>query len=183
VYYDAKEGQSGIEGRADDTESGSDSDTQEGDLVIREQSFQIPLNGSQSTTQHVNKNRMHNTGKTCTKATSADSRRLKAAAKALLRYDESEDMCGALMMRLQRMIARDEELAVAEHREELGVPRLAKRMRNWLVQTQGARIENGELESFVKHEVEWAVWMLEAAKTGVMHVKVKGCRCKSEWDC
>ena len=117
----------------------------------------------------------------CTKATKADSRRMKLAAMNLCKYDESEAIYEALMNRLQRMIDSEGQLAEMEQRYPIEVPELARRLRDFLSDTSQGRIRTGEGHRYVNHELEWAEWVFEAARTGVMHIKTAACNCRAEW--
>ncbi|KAF2181737.1 hypothetical protein K469DRAFT_752617 [Zopfia rhizophila CBS 207.26] len=57
----------------------------------------------------------------------------------------------------------------------------AGRLRDFLYHIKKGRIATGESPRFVEHELEWANWICEAAETGVMHVKEKGCKCRPDW--
>jgi hypothetical protein len=100
-----------------------------------------------------------------------DTARLKRAYRSLLRYDESEAIYTALMTRLQRMLADEDRLAARERRKEVSVYRLARRLRMWLDSIAEGRVVMGEHAKFVGHEREWARWIEEAGRTGVLFVR------------
>jgi hypothetical protein len=137
----------------------------EGDLVILD-------------TRSISRNR--NLRK-CTQATIIDIQRLKRKAISLVRYEESEDIYGDLTERLQRMYRREEKLAAQEDRLEALLRKLARWLHDWLEKIEEGRIITGENARFVKHELEWAGWIEEASRKGVLHVKGKGCLCEREW--
>jgi hypothetical protein len=114
----------------------------------------------------------------CTKAKRDDTVLIKAAVKNLFIYDESEDIYGALVQRLERMVKaaanRDGELPIATG--------CARQIRDAVVASAKARIETGEVAKLVKHECDWAKWMLKACKTGVMHTKTEDCTCMPYWE-
>ncbi|KAF2273166.1 uncharacterized protein EI97DRAFT_436234 [Westerdykella ornata] len=117
----------------------------------------------------------------CTRATAADTKRLKRAAKDLIRYEESEDIYAELLDRLKRMIDREDQMAEEQQRPELSVARLARRLRSWLRRIADGQIIAGESPRFIEHQLEWADWLYAAADTGVLHVKTRRCNCKAEW--
>jgi hypothetical protein len=114
----------------------------------------------------------------CTKAKRDDTVLIKAAVKNLFIFDESEDIYGALVQRLERMVKaaanRDGELPIATG--------CARQIRDAVVASAKARIETGEVAKLVKHECDWAKWMLKACKTGVMHTKTEDCTCMPYWE-
>jgi hypothetical protein len=109
----------------------------------------------------------------CTTATREDAVAIKYAARALLVYAESSDIYGGLIERLERMVQRE---------GGAGAEACAIRLRDFLVRTQEERVETGESERVVEHEVEWAEWLVRASGSGVMHVKGVGCRCRPDWE-
>jgi hypothetical protein len=166
------------DGAGDESEGfdeGYTDDAIEGELVMRD------TNGGSIMTDFANAILFRQKYLPCTKATEADSRRLKRAALNLLMFYESEDIYAALMNRLQRMMDREAQLAEQERRFPTSVPLLARRLKVFLQQISSGRILTGEGTRLVSHELAWAAWICEAASTGVMHVKTRECRCKSEW--
>jgi hypothetical protein len=119
----------------------------------------------------------------CTRATREDTIRLKQLAKNLFKWDESGDVYAGLVERLERMV-----YAAIERRRTDGnapfpsVTNCALKLRDFLVTVQDDRMETGETRRFVEHEVEWARWLVEASRTGVMHLKTKGCGCRPDWE-
>jgi hypothetical protein len=158
----------------DDYDSDND-EPQEGDLVMRDD---IPTMRVPKYPGHTSSRRDY---LPCTRATQADTQRLKRAAMDLILYEESEDIYASLMNRLQRMVAREDEEAEEQQRPEVSVARLARRLKVWLKQIGDGRVFTGESARFVRHELEWAEWICEAARTGVMHVKTRRCACRAEW--
>lgn len=108
----------------------------------------------------------------CTSATVLDVQQLKRKATKLIRYEESEDIYADLVDRLQRMMKRESEESLL---------RLARWLKDWLEKIEEGRIITGENARMVKHEVEWATWVEEAVRKGVLHVKRDACRCEREW--
>lgn len=122
------------------------------------------------------------TSRPCTQATEADSQRLKHAALQLSKkYDESQQVYSYLMHRLERMIQRDYHECERERRHQIPLRLLARNLRDWLRETANGRIQHGEGERYVQHEIEWAEWIHEAAWTGVLHIKSPECECRSHW--
>jgi hypothetical protein len=58
----------------------------------------------------------------------------------------------------------------------------AQKLRGILEKFQHERAETGECKDFIKHELQWAEWFVEASRVGVLHLKVSGCRCRPEWE-
>lgn len=117
----------------------------------------------------------------CTQATIIDIQRLKRKAISLVRYEESEDVYAELTERLQRMYRREEKLAAQEGRAEALLRKLARWLHDWLEKIEEGRVITGENSRFLRHELEWAEWIEEATRKGVLHIKVKGCLCEREW--
>lgn len=119
----------------------------------------------------------------CTKATREDTVRLKQRAKTLFKWDESGDVYAALVGRLERMVYNDLEKKIGDCETFIpSIVQCANKLREFLQKTKEERIETGESRRAVEHEVEWAVWLVEASRTGVMHLKTKGCTCQPDWE-
>ncbi|KAF2823667.1 hypothetical protein CC86DRAFT_384229 [Ophiobolus disseminans] len=103
----------------------------------------------------------------CTSATREDTLRIKAAATALLKFEESMDIYGALVVRLERMIKQDKAASATD---------CARKLRDFLRGSEEVRVLMGEVRAVVRHEGEWGEWMVDAVGTGVMHVKGVGFR-------
>jgi hypothetical protein len=119
----------------------------------------------------------------CTQATREDTLRLKHRAKTLFKWDESGDVYAGLVGRVERMVYNDLEKRISGR--EVSTPSVmqcASKLRDFLQRTQEERIETGESRRAVEHEVEWASWLVEASRTGVMHLKTKGCSCRPDWE-
>ncbi|KAF2868339.1 hypothetical protein BDV95DRAFT_609825 [Massariosphaeria phaeospora] len=119
----------------------------------------------------------------CTLASAEDTQRMKESAKALFKYPWSGNVAIYLLGRIERMVWTEVERLQAEinWKWASNVNDCAMRLRDHLVETEKSRVDMGELELRVGHETEWARWMSEAARTGVMHVKVKDCKCGPYW--
>jgi hypothetical protein len=113
----------------------------------------------------------------CTVATREDTIAVKYAAKALLKYEESAGMYSSLMDRLERMV-----FVSLQKEDGLGAAGCASKLCGFLVRMKEERVEMGEDVRFVEHEVEWAMWLAEASRTGVMHLKGVGCECRPDWE-
>ncbi|KAF3042165.1 hypothetical protein E8E12_008007 [Didymella heteroderae] len=119
----------------------------------------------------------------CTKATREDTVRLKQRAKMLFRWDESGDVYSSLVGRLERMVYNDLEKKISD--QERLVPSIvqcASRLRDFLQRNKEERVDTGESRRAVEHEIEWATWLVEASRTGVMHLKTRGCTCRPDWE-
>ncbi|OAL50955.1 hypothetical protein IQ07DRAFT_679291 [Pyrenochaeta sp. DS3sAY3a] len=119
----------------------------------------------------------------CTPATLTQTLLLKSQARLLLsKYRESSDMQSTLLARLERMVLAEQ---AAHNGDEvmgaLAVRGCAVRMRDFLRRVGEERVRMGELESVVEHEEEWVGWMVRAARAGVLHVRVEGCKCRPDW--
>jgi hypothetical protein len=116
----------------------------------------------------------------CTCATQEDTIRVKIAAKSLLKYEESSDIYEQILRRLERMVQK----AVQESSggEAASTIRCALKLQDFLLRTKDGRVDTGEVQRFVEHEIEWATWLVEASRTGVMHVKGPGCKCRPDWE-
>lgn len=120
----------------------------------------------------------------CTTATQEDTIRVKHAAKRLLKYDESPSIYAELVSRLERMVH-----ASLHFPDDLGyvttgtsATACALKLQDFLLRSKSSRIETGEVWLLVEHEIEWATWLVEASRTGVMHLKAKGCKCRPDWE-
>lgn len=119
----------------------------------------------------------------CTSATRENTIRIKSLAQGLIKFEESMEIYDRLVMRLERMIKNGQ--AEAKKSAEKKPPTAfdcAYKLREFLTRNEGGRIETGEDEMVVKHESEWAGWMVEATRCGVMHVKGVGCQCRADWE-
>ena len=119
----------------------------------------------------------------CTTATREDTIRLKQATKSLLKYNESSDIYAGLVGRLERMVRAALQGSAGDFATTaLATNSCAVKLRDHLLKTAYGRIATGEEHIIVEHEVEWANWLVEASRTGVMHLKGPGCQCRSDWD-
>lgn len=119
----------------------------------------------------------------CTKATREDTVRLKQRAKMLFRWDESGDVYSSLVGRLERMVYNDLEKRISGRESSIpSIVQCAIRLRDFLQRNQEERVETGESRRAVEHEIEWATWLVEASRTGVMHLKTRGCTCRPDWE-
>ena len=119
----------------------------------------------------------------CTKATREDTVRLKQRAKILFKWDESGDVYSSLVGRLERMVYNDLEKKMNSRESPIpSVMQCASRLKDFLQRNKEERVETGESRRAVEHEIEWAAWLVEASRTGVMHIKTKGCSCRPDWE-
>ena len=119
----------------------------------------------------------------CTKATREDTVRLKQRAKMLFRWDESGDVYSSLVGRLERMVYNDLEKKIGDRPSSIpSAVQCASRLRDFLQRNKEERVETGESRRAVEHEIEWATWLVEASRTGVMHLKTRGCTCRPDWE-
>jgi hypothetical protein len=117
----------------------------------------------------------------CTRATREDTLRLKYHASELMdKHAEAEDIQASLLTRLERMVHTEQQSSFTE--TEGTVAHCALKLRDYLLKVKEERIETGELRSTVEHEVEWVKWLVEASRTGVMHVRTEECTCDPDWD-
>ncbi|XP_014554087.1 hypothetical protein COCVIDRAFT_28815 [Bipolaris victoriae FI3] len=118
----------------------------------------------------------------CTRATREDTLRLKVRAKALVaRFEESSDIQAQLLTRMERMMYAEQQ----RRNSPGGANSMAKcalKLRDFLLKVKEERVETGEHVTIVEHEIEWAEWLVEASRTGVMHVRSEGCTCRPDWD-
>jgi hypothetical protein len=119
---------------------------------------------------------------TCTHATQEDTIRIKHAAKALLKYDESSNIHAGILSRLERMVHRSVQKSASGHTQAASALQCALKLQDFLIRTKGGRVDTGEVVRVVEHEIEWATWLVEASRTGVMHIKGQGCKCRPEWE-
>lgn len=119
----------------------------------------------------------------CTKATREDTVRLKQRAKMLFKWDESGDVYAGLVGRLERMVYNDFEKKITGGETSIpSVVQCASSLMGFLERIKEERVETGESRRAVEHEIEWATWLVEASRTGVMHLKTKGCSCRPDWE-
>jgi hypothetical protein len=119
----------------------------------------------------------------CTSATREDTIRLKVAARNLLKYTESQDIYSQLVTRLERMVRASLQESGSESSSSLATATYcAVKLLNFLLKVKMERIETGEVQIFVEHEVEWAKWLVEASQAGVMHLRGVGCQCRPDWE-
>jgi hypothetical protein len=119
----------------------------------------------------------------CTKATREDTVRLKQRAKMLLKWDESGDVYSSLVGRLERMVYNDLERKLNDRKTSIpSVVQCATRLKDFLQRNKEERVDTGESRRAVEHEIEWASWLVDASRTGVMHLKTKGCSCRPDWE-
>jgi hypothetical protein len=119
----------------------------------------------------------------CTTATREDTIRLKVAAKNLLKYNESQDIYAGLVTRLERMVRTS--LQDSGNNSPTGsatATYCAVKLLNFLLKVKMDRIETGEVQMFVEHEIEWAKWLVEASQAGVMHLRGVECQCRPDWE-
>ena len=118
----------------------------------------------------------------CTIATREDTVRLKAQAKSLLKWNESPDVYSSLVGRLERMVCSDMQRKRHSRESIPSVVQCARKLEAHLRRHLEGRVETGESRRAVEHELEWATWLLEASRAGVMHIKTKGCNCQPDWE-
>ncbi|KAF2253870.1 hypothetical protein BU26DRAFT_516142 [Trematosphaeria pertusa] len=120
----------------------------------------------------------------CTHATADDSMKLKVRAKKLLEWAEAEDVFFQMSNRLERMLSTELDKTHGRLTDGMQPPSLydmALKLRAFMRKVSDERIEMGECDNFVNHELKWAEWFVDATKAGVMHIKVKGCKCRPSW--
>jgi hypothetical protein len=118
----------------------------------------------------------------CTNATQEDTIRIKYAAKSLLKYNESSNIHAGILSRLERMVHRSVQKSAGGRTEAASALQCALKLQDFLIRTKGGRVDTGEVVRVVEHEIEWATWLVEASRTGVMHIKGPGCKCRPEWE-
>ncbi|KAF1915514.1 hypothetical protein BDU57DRAFT_275736 [Ampelomyces quisqualis] len=120
---------------------------------------------------------------TCTTATREDTIRAKHTAKSLFKYAESTEVYAQLVSRLERMVYNSMQGSFGSGlMATTSTTQCALKLQDFLLLTKAGRIETGEHERLVEHEIEWATWLVEASRTGVMHLKSMGCRCRPDWE-
>jgi hypothetical protein len=117
----------------------------------------------------------------CTSATREDTIMIKKAAKQLFKYNESPDIYARLVDRLERMVSTSLQTQ-GDNGYLAPASRCALKLQDYLLRTREWRIDTGELRVLVEHEIDWAMWLVEASRTGVMHLKGPGCKCRPEWE-
>jgi hypothetical protein len=117
----------------------------------------------------------------CTSATREDTIRVKHAAKQLFKYKESSDIYAQLVDRLERMVSNLLQMP-GKYGYSTITSHCALKLQDYLLGTREWRIDTGELHVFVEHEIDWAKWLVEASRTGVMHLKGAGCNCRPDWE-
>ncbi|RMZ73158.1 replication factor c subunit 3 [Pyrenophora seminiperda CCB06] len=118
----------------------------------------------------------------CTRATREDTVRLKRQAKMLMaKFDESSDVQAQLLARVERMVHAERQKTGDTPGPNL-MTHCALKLRDYLLKSKADRIETGEHRTHVEHEIEWIKWLVEASRTGVMHVRTEGCTCRPEWE-
>lgn len=119
----------------------------------------------------------------CTMATREDALRSKVRAKTLTRrYRESGDIQAGLLERLERMVLNEQQNGAEEHEESSLTFKCAQRLHHFLVHTKEGRIDTGEPTRLVDHQLEWAGWLVEASRSGVLHLRTRGCDCRPDWE-
>jgi hypothetical protein len=119
----------------------------------------------------------------CTTATREDTVRLKLAAKNLLKYTESQDIYAGLVTRLERMVRTSfQDSGSDSSTSSATAAYCVVKLLNFLLKVKMDRIETGEVQMFVEHEIEWAKWLVEASQAGVMHLRGVGCQCRPDWE-
>jgi hypothetical protein len=117
----------------------------------------------------------------CTNATREDTIKIKHAAKQLFKYKESPEIYSKLVDRLERMVATAMRTP-GDNNYSATTSRCALKLHDYLLRTKEWRIDTGELRVLVEHEIDWATWLVEASRTGVMHLRGDGCKCRPEWE-
>lgn len=121
----------------------------------------------------------------CTAAKFEDTVRIKYAASKLLKFTESEKIYENLSNRLERMLHMELDKMDGKLKQGQRYPSVhacAIKLRDHIIKFQKERVEVGECERLVEHELKWAEWFVEASRVGVLHLKVMGCRCRPEWE-
>lgn len=120
----------------------------------------------------------------CTTASREDTILVKIAAKRLLKFNESASIYAELVSRLERMVHASLHLPDDNGYLTTGTSATAcaLKLQDHLLRSKSGRIETGEVRLLVEHEIEWATWLVEASRTGVMHLKAKGCKCRPDWE-
>jgi hypothetical protein len=118
----------------------------------------------------------------CTIATREDAIRFKEKAKGLNKWTESPEVYSALVGRLERMVYADMKRKRHNRDSIPSVRQCARKLWAHLQRHLKERVETGESRRAVEHELEWAAWLLDASRTGVIHIKTKGCTCRPDWE-
>lgn len=120
----------------------------------------------------------------CTTATREDTIQVKIAAKKLLKYNESTSIYAELVSRLERMVHASLQSSDGSNllTTATSATSCALKLQDFLLRSKTSRVETGEVRLLVEHEIEWATWLVEASRTGVMHLKAKGCKCRPDWE-
>ncbi|KAF2004460.1 hypothetical protein P154DRAFT_572120 [Amniculicola lignicola CBS 123094] len=113
----------------------------------------------------------------CTAATPQTITTFKSKTRRLCRYIESEEIAAKLRIRLQVMAQEEAKKGSGET-----LACTAKRLQAWLEKIAFGRVETGEAGTLVRHELEWAGWLVGGVEKGVLHVKREGCVCGVEWE-
>jgi hypothetical protein len=117
----------------------------------------------------------------CTSATRDDTIKIKHTAKQLFKYKESPEIYSKLMDRLERMVSTSLRIP-GDDGHSATTSHCALKLHDYLLRTKEWRVDTGELRVLVEHETDWATWLVEASRTGVMHLKGAGCKCRPEWE-
>ncbi|PSN71600.1 hypothetical protein BS50DRAFT_286829 [Corynespora cassiicola Philippines] len=114
----------------------------------------------------------------CTEALPEDVEEAIEKSKAILRlWVESSDSLEAMMNRLERMVGTQSEKKTGR----LSPRECALKLLKHLEDAKEGRVETGEPQVLVEHEIMWAEWLVFVTKAKVMHLKTKGCNCRPEW--
>lgn len=117
----------------------------------------------------------------CTHATEEDSMIFKASAKCLHKFTESGEIQEKLLRRVERMVLAKDKIRITTAQSLATVTECCVELRNFLMRIKEERIQTGEMREHVEHEVEWAVWLVDASRAGVLHVKSSDCACRPGW--
>lgn len=118
----------------------------------------------------------------CTIATREDTIHLKTQAKLLFqKYRESSEIQADLLSRLERMILAEQHTTY-QQAKYVSIEACTLRLQTFLSTIKVGRLETGEHPRLIEHEIEWAKWLVEASRTGVMHLKTGGCKCRPDWE-
>jgi hypothetical protein len=117
----------------------------------------------------------------CTRATEADAQRVQRNSKQLDKFYQSKKTQSNLTNRLQYMVDAELNAAEQEKRRAASVVELAGRLQDFLQRISDERVATGESARWVNHELEWAEWVVDAAKSGVLHLKTRECKCRDHW--
>jgi hypothetical protein len=119
----------------------------------------------------------------CTTANREDTIRVKYAAKSLLKYAESTEVYAQLVSRLEHMVYNSMQGSFGSGlMATTNTTQCTLKLQDFLIRTKDGRVETGEHGRLVEHEIEWATWLVEASRTGVMHLKALGCKCRPDWE-